>query len=311
MSECLKTTVVGSYPKPSWLKHVNSEEALDDAVRAVVKDQEVAGVEVIWDGEVRREEMTSYFAERIEGFVIYGEVRVWGNTYYPKPAIVDELRYSKPLVVHEFEFLKGITDREIKVPVTGAYTLVDWSFNEYYDRKEDAVFALAEILNEELKRLVKAGARFIQIDEPAIRVEEIELAKNAAEVMLRGVKAYTALHVCYGDYEKLFPHIFEFKFDQFDLEFANRNFSEVDLLKEFVDSYDFDLGFGCIDVHSRRVERVEEVERAIERVLEFMEPERIYVDPDCGLKLLPRKVAFEKLKVMCTAVKNLRDVIWR
>ena len=312
----LRTTVVGSYPKPSWLKYAlgsgddkAAEEAYDDAVRAVVKDQEVAGVEILWDGEMRREEMTSYFAERIEGFVIYGEVRVWGNTYYPKPAIVDELRYSKPLVVHEFEFLRGITERDIKVPITGAYTLVDWSFNEYYDSREEAIYALAEIINEELRRLVRAKASFIQLDEPALSThssrEELEIARNAVEIMLRGVNVYTALHVCYGEYERLFPEIMEFGVDQLDLEFANRGFSELGLLEEY--GYDLDLGFGCIDVHSRRVESVEEVERAIERVLEFMRPERVYVDPDCGLKLLPRDIAFEKLRVMCEAAERVRE----
>ncbi len=312
---CLRTTVVGSYPKPSWLKYALSgdevavKEAYEDAVRAVVKDQEVAGIEILWDGEMRREEMTSYFAERIEGFVIYGEVRVWGNTYYPKPAIVDELRYSRPLVVHEYEFLKTVTDRDIKVPITGAYTLVDWSFNEYYSSREEAVYSLAEILNEELRKLVKAGADFIQLDEPAISThsskDELEIAKNAVEIMLKGVNAYTALHVCYGEYERLFPEIMEFGVEQLDLEFANRGFSELNLLEEY--GYDLDLGFGCIDVHCRRVESVDDVERAIERVLEFLRPEKVYVDPDCGLKLLPRKIAFEKLKVMCKAAKNVRE----
>ncbi|RUM34898.1 MAG: methionine synthase [Archaeoglobus sp.] len=317
MRQKIRTTVVGSYPKPSWLKYLSNvdekikEDAFKDAVRAVVKDQEIAGVEILWDGEVRREEMTSYFAERIGGFVIYGEVRVWGNTYYPKPAIVDELTYEKPLVVHEFEFLREITDREIKVPVTGAYTLVDWSFNEYYTSREEAIYALAKIINEELKKLVKAKASFIQLDEPALSThssaDEIEIAKNAVEEMLRGINVYTAIHICYGNYERLFPHIMEFNVDQLDLEFANRGFSDLELLKEY--SYDMDLGFGCIDVHTSRVESVEEVVNAIKLALEVVEPEKLYVDPDCGLKLLPRDVAFKKLRVMCEAAKMVRDSV--
>jgi 5-methyltetrahydropteroyltriglutamate--homocysteine methyltransferase len=136
----MKTTVVGSYPKPKWLLRIIRlhkegkvsdailEEAYRDAVKAVVKDHEIAGVDIIWDGEMRREEMTSYFAERIDGFTIYGEVRVWGNNYYLKPAIVDELRYRDELAIRDFLYLKEITDKEIKVPITGAYTIVDWSF---------------------------------------------------------------------------------------------------------------------------------------------------------------------------------------
>ncbi len=309
----MKTTVVGSYPKPKWLlrmiKLYNEgkiddkvmNEAYDDAVRAVVKDHEVAGIDIIWDGEMRRDEMTSYFARKIDGFVIYGEVRVWGNNYYPKPAIVDELRYREPLTVHEFEFLRSITDREIKVPITGAYTIVDWSFNEFYKTKEEAVYALAEVINQELRNLVKAGASYIQLDEPAISThpEELEIARNAVEIMTRGVNAYIGMHICYGDYSGIFPDILDFKVDQLDFEFANRNFEDLKLLKEY--DFDKDLGFGCIDVHTKRVESVEEVRRAIEMALEVVDPKRLYIDPDCGLKLLPRDVAFKKLEVMVKA----------
>ncbi len=300
----MKTTVVGSYPKPKWLKYVLEKdklEAIKDAVRAVVKDQEVAGVEILSDGEVWRDEMTSYFANRIDGFVIYGEVRVWGNTYYPKPAIVDELRYRKPILLQEFEFLKKVTDRKVKVPITGAYTLVEWSFNEYYNSKEEAVYALAEILNEEVKRLVKAGADFIQIDEPAINSKDLEVVENAIEITLKGIKVYTALHICYNDYRKLFPEVMDLKVNQLDLEFANRKFEDLEILKEY--SFDKDLGFGCIDVHSKRVESVEEIFKAIEKALEVVDSRKLYVDPDCGLKLLPRNIAFRKLKNMCEAVK--------
>lgn len=313
----MKTTVVGSYPKPKWLlriiklnKDVSDavlEEAYRDAVKAVVKDHEIAGVDIIWDGEMRREEMTSYFAKRIDGFTIYGEVRVWGNNYYPKPAIVDELRYRDELAIRDFLYLKEITDKEIKVPITGAYTIVDWSFNEYYRTKEEAVYALAEVLNKEFKELVKVGATYIQLDEPAIPThpEEIEIAKNAVEIMVKGVNAYIGMHMCYGNYRAIFPDILDFKVDQLDFEFANRNFEDLAILKEY--GYDKDLGFGCIDVHTRRVESVEEVKKAIHMALEIVEPKQLYVDPDCGLKLLPRDIAFEKLKVMVKATNEVRE----
>ncbi|WP_456327763.1 methionine synthase [Archaeoglobus sp.] len=314
----MKTTVVGSYPKPKWLLRMIKlhkdgkvddkvmDEAYKDAVKAVVKDHEIAGVDIIWDGEMRREEMTSYFAERIDGFVIYGEVRVWGNAYYPKPSIVGELRYRDELAINDFLYLRSITDKEIKVPITGAYTIVDWSFNEYYPSKEEAVYALAEVLNKEFRELVKVGAKYIQIDEPAIPThpEEIEIAKNAVEIMVKGVNAYIGMHMCYGNYRAIFPEILDFKVDQIDFEFANRNFEDLAILKEY--DYDKDLGFGCIDVHSRRVETVEEVKKAIYMALEIVEPDQLYVDPDCGLKLLPRDIAFEKLKVMVQATNEVR-----
>jgi len=193
--------------------------------------------------------------------------------------------------------------------VTGAYTIVDWSFNEYYKSKEEAVYALAEVLNKEFRELVKVGANYIQIDEPAIPThpDEIEVAKNAVETMVKGVNAYFGIHMCYGNYEAIFPDILDFNVDQIDFEFANRRFEDLRLLKEY--GYDKDLGFGCIDVHSRRIETVDEVKKAIYMALDVVEPKRLYVDPDCGMKLLPRDVAFEKLKVMVRAVNEVREEI--
>ena len=314
----LPATIVGSYPKPRWLNrlireyqkgdisHEIMERAYADSIKAVVKDQEIAGVDILWDGEMRREEMTSYFADRIGGFKIYGEVRVWGNNYYRKPAIVDEIEYRDELAVSDYRFLRGITSNGIKVPITGPYTIVDWSFNEFYKNKEEAVYAVASVINEELRRLVSEGANYIQIDDPAIPThpEEIEIAKNSIEIATRGVDAYLGLHICYGDYSKIYPQVLEFDVDQLDFEFANRNFSNLDVFKK----HDFtkDIGFGCVDVHTRRVETVGEIKENIKKAFDLVEPKRVYVDPDCGLKLLPSEVAFEKLKNMCQAVRELR-----
>ena len=314
----MKTTVVGSYPKPKWLLRILNmyrdgkidkslmEEACMDSVKSVVKDQEIAGVDIIWDGEMGREEMVSYFAERIDGFKIYGKVRVWGNAYYPKPSIVSELEYREKLVIDDFLYLKSITDRDIKVPITGAYTIVDWSFNEYYLGRDEAIYALAEVLNREFRELVRAGANYIQLDEPAISThpEEVEIAKNAVEIMVKGIKAYIGMHICYGDYRAIFPDILDFKVDQIDFEFANRKFEDLKILEDY--DYDKDLGFGCIDVHSKMVESVEEIKRAIKMALDIVEADQLYVDPDCGLKLLPRNIAFEKLKVMVKATDEVK-----
>ena len=315
----LPTTVVGSYPKPNWLRRLIREyekgeisdkimrRAYDDAVKAVVKEQELAGVDILWDGEMRRDEMTSYFARRIEGFTIYGEVRVWGNNYYPKPAIIDELRYRDELAVSDYKFLRRITDHEIKIPITGPYTLVDWSFNEYYRTREEAVYALAEVINQELRRLADAGASYIQIDDPAIPThpEEIEVAKNSIEIVTREVDAYIGIHMCYGDYSKIYPKILEFNVDQIDLEFANRNFKDIGIFKEY--KFTKDLGFGCVDVHTRRIESVEEIKDNIRKAFSIVKPERVYVDPDCGLKLLSSEVAFKKLRNMCQAAREIRE----
>lgn len=318
MIPIMPTTVVGSYPKPGELYSLISahkkgkitnetmKKAYRETVRSVVRDQEQAGVNILWDGEMGREEMTSYFARRILGFRIYGEVRVWGNNYYEKPSIVDELRYKDELVLEDFKFLQSITSKSIKVPITGPYTLVDWSFNEYYKSKAEAVYALARIENEELKKVVEMEACYIQLDEPAIPThpDELEIVKNAIEIVTKGVRSYIGLHICYGDYSKIFPEILDFRIDQLTLEFANHGFSDIELLKQ--NDFTLDLGFGCVDVHTRRIESKEEIKENIRKILEFLNPKQIYINPDCGLKLLPREIALKKLKVMCQAALEMR-----
>jgi len=315
----LPTTVVGSYPKPKWLNQLIREHsagsipdevmesAYSDSIKAVVKEHELAGVDILWDGEMRRDEMTSYFADHIDGFTIYGEARVWGNNYYRKPSIVDELSYRDELTVSEYRNLRGLTEHDIKVPITGPYTIVDWSFNEHYRTKEDAIYALAEVINHELKALVKSGASFIQIDDPAIptHLDELEIAKNSVEIATNGVEAYTGLHICYGDYSKMYPAVLDFPVDQLDLELANKGFQDISIFRE----HDFtkDIGFGCLDVHTKRVESVDEIKDNIRKAFEIVEPKRVYVDPDCGLKLLSSQVSFQKLTNMCKAAKELRD----
>ncbi len=312
------TSIIGSYPRPKWLqdkmalfseKKISAEEmnaAYDKACIETIREHEEAGVEILSDGEMRRTEMTEYFAERINGFVTYGPVHVWGNNYYNKPAITGKLEYVPSLLVGEFNFIKANTAHEIKVPITGPYTIADWSFNEHYKGKEQAIMELAKIENEELKALVKAGAKFIQIDEPAFSThpEEIDVAIEAITKMIEGVETKLAIHICYGEYDKIYPALLDFPVHQFTLEFANRNY-KIDYLKEH--EFTKELGFGCVDVHSKRVETVEEIIAGLKKGLEIVPPERLYVNPDCGLKLLPRDVAKQKLANMCAAAKKLRQ----
>ncbi|MFZ2455114.1 MAG: methionine synthase [Candidatus Altiarchaeia archaeon] len=319
MKRLLPTTVIGSQPKPRWLNYLAKqrteghitrdamEQAYCDSIKAAVKDQETAGVDIIWDGEMRREEMTSYFAEHIGGFRIYGDVRVWGNNYYKKPAIVEEFRYKDVLAVDEYKFLKTLTDREIKVPITGPYTIVDWSYNEYYNTKEDAVYALAGIMNEELKRLSAAGATYIQIDDPALSThpDEIETAKNSLEIATKGVDAYVGLHICYGDYSRIYPGVLDFPVDQLDFELANKNYADLEIFKQY--GFTKDFGFGVVDVHTSRIETVGEIKKNIARSFDIVEPKQVYVDPDCGMKLLPPGIAYEKLRNMCEAARQMRS----
>lgn len=315
----LPTTTIGSYPRPRWLRlaiqahkqgritAAQMEEAFDDAVVAVVREHEEAGLDILWDGEMRRDEMTEYFASRLDGFRYYGPVRVWGNNYYNRPAIVGEIRYRGPMLVEEFTFLRSLTRKPIKVPITGAYTIADWSFIEHYDTREEAMFALARALNRELKELVAAGANYIQIDEPAFssRPEEMELFVEVMRATVRGVEAYTGMHSCYGDFSKVWPEMLDIPVDQFALEFLNNDFRTLDLFREH--ELTKDLGMGCVDAHTRQAEPVEQIAKNIERGIEAVGVEKVFVNPDCGLKLLPRDVAREKTRNMVAAARSLRE----
>ncbi|MGQ9479418.1 MAG: methionine synthase [Thermoproteota archaeon] len=316
----LPTTVIGSYPRPVWLRRMirlwkagrvedeQMKEAFDDAVVSVLKDQEEAGIDIPSDGEQRRDEMVEYFAERIRGFKFYDPVRVWGNAYFRKPAVYAPLEYSGSIIVEEFRFLKSVSKKPVvKVTITGPYTIADWSFNEYYSTKEELVFELAKIINKELKVLEEAGAFYIQVDEPALSThpDEVEWAVEAINRAVEGLRARIGMHVCYGNYSSIIPYMEKLKISEFALEFANRGFKDLAFVKKMPE--DKDLGFGVIDVHNRRVETVDEVCSGIRKILELLPVNRVYVNPDCGLKLLPRKIAKEKMKVMCEAVNRIRE----
>jgi len=319
----LPTSVIGSYPRPWWLRKTIRlweagraddkalSEAQNDAVAAVVREQEIAGIDIPSDGEQRRDEMVEYFAERLGGFKFYGPVRVWGNNFFRKPAVVGKITYKGPMTLDEFLFLRRVSTRDVvKVTVTGPYTIADWSFNEYYPTKLDMVKDLSNILNMELRTLSEHGASFIQIDEPALTThpDEVEWAVELIDRVAEGVEAKIGLHVCYSNYRLLVPHLENLKnVSQVLLEFANRKFTDIDLLKDIP----LEVGVGVIDVHSRRVEPPEEVASALRKVLKYLEPERIYVNPDCGLKLLPRDVARQKLENMVKGVEMVREELRR
>ncbi|MEM0020972.1 MAG: methionine synthase [Fervidicoccaceae archaeon] len=313
----LPISVIGSYPKPKWLRESiklrkagkiedsHMEEAYRDAVSSVVREQELLGVDIPSDGEMRREEMVEYFAERIEGFKFFGNVRVWGNNYFRKPGIVGPLKWKGPMTVEEYKLLREVsTAKAVKIPITGPYTIADWSYIIYYRSKEEATFELAKIINRELKELEGAGATFVQIDEPALTThpDEMEWAVEAINEAVRGINMKIGLHVCYSDYRILKPFYDRLKVSQFALEFANRGFSDL----EVVEGLGVELGFGVVDVHSRRVESPEEVEAAIMKVLKYVKPECLYINPDCGLKLLPRSIAREKLKSIKLGTDRVR-----
>ncbi|RJT06082.1 methionine synthase [Halococcus sp. IIIV-5B] len=315
------TTVVGSYPKPKWLDRVREQyedpdgpfdddnwaEAADDAARVITDEHERAGLDVVVDGEMRRNEMVEFFAERIEGYEFNGPVKVWGHNYFDKPSVTDTVAYDEPWLVSEFEFTDEATERPVKVPITGPYTLASWSFNEAYDDDRDLALALADLVNEEIQKLVEQGARYIQIDEPALATtpDDHAIVGEALDRIVADLPedVRIGLHVCYGDYSRIYPEILDFPIDEFDVELANGDYEQLDVFKE--PEFTVDLALGVTDAHVAAVESVPEIKENIKKGLELVPPERLTVSPDCGLKLLPREVAYGKTANMVQAAREV------
>jgi len=316
----LPTTSVGSFPKPPHLIEARQKFAAgkldagelhrleEQTTREWVALQEKIGLDVFVDGEMYRGDMTTYFAQNLEGFKISGLVRSFGNRYYRKPIIVGEIGWEGPITVEWWKFTQGLTHKPVKGVVTGPYTMMDWSFNEYYPTRSDACLALAKALHEEVKALAKAGAKIIQVDEPAIsaRPEELpEFAIKAMRMATRGVDAYLINHICYGAFEFIYPKMLELPVDNFDLEMSNSELDLVDLFREH--PFTKDLSFGVVDVHSHVVEDLATVKQRIQQALEVLKPEQLWVDPDCGLKTRTQKETVGKLKAIVSATKSIRE----
>ncbi len=315
----LLTTTVGSFPKPDYLQKARNDFyrgklsrqelfALEQkATQEVVRKQEEIGLDILVDGEMYRGDMVTYFAEQLEGFRISGLVRSYGNRYYRKPIAVGKIRRKGPVTVSWFAFAQSLTKKPVKGMLTGPYTIMDWSFDEQYPSRRDFTLALAEVVHQEAQDLEKAGAKYIQIDEPAVstRPEEIGLAIEAMKVVTNGLKAKTITHICYGDFRKIYPEMLKLAVDQIDLELANRDFELLDLFKET--PFTKEIGLGVLDVHRHDIDSKEKIKRGIKKALEILKPEKIYVDPDCGLKTRTPEEAFAKLKVMVEARNEVRE----
>ncbi|MFB6163710.1 MAG: methionine synthase [Haloarculaceae archaeon] len=317
----LLTTVVGSYPKPTWLNRARDllesgdsdfddedwQEAADDAARLITEEHERSGLDVVVDGEMRRNEMVEYFAHLIDGYEFNGRVKVWGHNYFDKPSVVDEVSYGEEWLVDEFEFTDAVADRPVKVPITGPYTLANWSFNEVYDDEEALAYDLADLVNEEIDRLVDAGAKYIQIDEPALATtpDDHAIVGACLDRIVDDVPedVRIALHVCYGDYSRIYPEMLDYPVDEFDLELCNGNYEQLDVFTEH--EFTADLAMGVVDVHVAEVESVAEIKENILKGFEIVPPEQLTVSPDCGVKLLPRESAYGKMENMVQAAREV------
>jgi 5-methyltetrahydropteroyltriglutamate--homocysteine methyltransferase len=315
----LPTSAVGSYPKPAYLlearrkalrEQISKEELVSleqRATREWIQIQEELGLDLLVDGEQYRGDMVAYFADEMEGFAIAGLVRSYGNRYYPKPVVVGPVGRRHPVTVEWFKFAQALTKRPVKGMLTGPYTIAEWSFNEHYPTRRELVLELARAVGEEARDLEEAGARYIQIDEPAIHTrpdEDFELALEAMEVVTGGLSAYTVSHICYGDVPKIYPRVLNLAVDQLDLALKNEDFALLETFKQA--PFSKDIGLGVVDAHSHRIESVEEVADGIRKTLRVIPVEQIMVSPDCGLKTRTVDETIGKLRAMVEGARVVR-----
>jgi 5-methyltetrahydropteroyltriglutamate--homocysteine methyltransferase len=271
--------------------------------------QEEIGLDILVDGEMYRGDMTAYFAEHFDGFGISGLVRSYGNRYYRKPIIRGAIRRPRPITVDWWKLAQSLTTKPVKAILTGPYTMMDWSFDEHYGSREKSTMALAAVIHEEVADLEKAGAQYIQIDEPAISVrpDEIQLAIAAMRTVTMGIRAKTLTHICYGDFAAIYPKMLDLAVDQFDLEMSNSGFDMLELFKRA--PFTKEIGYGVLDVHTHKIETVDQVKDRIRQALDVFPLEKIYVNPDCGLKTRTESESRGKLEVLVEATRAIRKEI--
>jgi 5-methyltetrahydropteroyltriglutamate--homocysteine methyltransferase len=331
----LPTTVIGSWPVPEWLERLKTErwhgrmsrtqldEVHDWAVTAAIKDQELAGLDIVTDGELRRDNDVDHLLARIPGI----EVPASGKDFYHdyldarvgrtpcRPDTDTGLDPSLGLAA-DLAFTRARTDRPVKVSLTGPFSLSRRVVDDVHRDPADLVLAIADVLAGVAAALRDAGAELIQIDEPFLagRPEQVELAVEAVNVVTRDVDVSWALHVCYGNryarplweghYDFLFPAVLDARVDQLVLEFARKGDEDLPIIEK--SGWDRTIGLGVVDVKTHTVETPELVETRIRRALELVPAERLVVNPDCGLRNLPTAVAIAKLRAMVEGTARVR-----
>jgi 5-methyltetrahydropteroyltriglutamate--homocysteine methyltransferase len=337
----LLTTVVGSYPQPEWLidrealasasvprirasglwripaEHL--EAAQDDATRIAIRDLERAGVDLITDGEIRRESYSNRFATALEGVDIDRPGQIIGGSgrSTPVPRVVGPIRRVRPVQVRDVQFLREHTDRPIKATVPGPFTMAQQAQNDYYPDRESLAMAYATCVNEEVRALVAAGADVVQLDEPWLRTNPEEARAYAVPAInkaLEGIDGTTALHLCFG-YAAMVqgkPSRYAFLTElegsvvqQISIEAAQPKL-DLAVLKEFSTKT---IILGVLDLSDMRIESPESIAVRLREALRYIPPERLMVAPDCGMKYLPRAVAYRKLRAMTLGAAIVRDSI--
>jgi 5-methyltetrahydropteroyltriglutamate--homocysteine methyltransferase len=330
----LPTSVVGSYARPAWvwialeaaqrgeLGPADLKEVQDDAVDTALRDQEESGVDVITDGEMRRTGFfTAEFYGRLTGLRPLEPDRRQGPAGHDQQhrfEVLEPIAAPRGLgVVAEYEYASSRTTRPLKVTLPGPFTLAGRLMTgKVYEDRNEAAWAFVPILNAELKKLAAAGADFIQIDEPspAIHPESKTEFAELFNAAVEGVHVRLAAHLCFGNfagrplgrrsYAQIFEEMLQFKADQLVLEFANRELAELPLCRDI--SRHRELAVGLVDVKSYYIETPEDIVERIQKVLEYVPPEKLTIVPDCGLSQTARWAARAKLGAMVEGTRVVR-----
>jgi 5-methyltetrahydropteroyltriglutamate--homocysteine methyltransferase len=334
----LPTTVVGSYPQPDWLVNREMlsktvprvrmniwkvpepwlEQAQDDATLLAIRDMERAGIDIITDGEMRRESYSNRFATALEGIDLNqpGHVKARSGDRTPVPRVVGKIRRKGPVEVRDMKFLRANTDRPAKITLPGPFTMSQQAINEHYKDADEMVMDYAVAVNAEAKDLVKAGADVIQLDEPWLRNDPDaakRIAVKAINRALQGISVPTIVHLCFG-YAALvpgetkpvgysfLPQLADSTAEQISIEAAQPKL-DLGVLKELAPKK---VLLGVLDLGDTKVETPKKVAERIRRGLKFVPTEKLIPAPDCGMKYLPREVAFGKLKAMAEGAAIVR-----
>jgi len=336
----LPTSLVGSYPQPDWLidrtklagrfpPRVRArelwrvapeflEQAQADATLLAIRAQEDAGLDILTDGEIRRESYSNRFATALDGVDIDNPGTALDRSGHPNPVprVVGPIRRKHPVEVGDLSFLRAHTSRTVKITVPGPFTMSQQAQDDYYGSREALAFGYAEAVNEEIKDLFAAGADIVQLDEPYLQARSAEAAQYGVKVINRALDGVsglgtTALHICFGyaaiiherpaGYSFL-PELAACDVDQVSIETAQSGL-DTSVLSTLEGKT---IVLGVIDLSDPAVETPEVVVERVRLALPYVPASRIVLAPDCGMKYIPRETADGKMAAMATAAAQLR-----
>ena len=337
------TTLVGSYPQPDWLidrprlagrfpPRVRARElwrvaepwlreAQDDATMLAIRAQEAAGLDIITDGEIRRESYSNRFATALHGVDVDNPGTALDRSGHPNPVprIVGPVRRRHPVEVEDVRFLRAHTTKPIKMTVPGPFTMSQQAQNDYYPTEEAAAMDYAAAVNEEIRDLFAAGADVVQVDEPYMQARPEKARQYGLRALnraLEGAGGQTAVHICFGyaaiihqrpSAYSFLPELRGCSCQQVSIETAQSGL-DCAVLTSLPDKR---IMLGCLDLSDPAVETPETVVRRVQRALGHVAADRLVLAPDCGMKYLPREAAFGKMQAMVAAARILRSELAR